>query len=544
MTADGSIGVVAAEDVTGAELLSVSQPLAFLEGTMGSPPAVEDLHVAMLEADLGPAVAKVLSYLPRKPSPAAAKADVAGSSQPQQQQQQQAEPNSQELPPSMTHLQPAFWGQVQQGAGGLVARKVSSKQLMRLLQASCWGEEFQDPAAAQVRHERPQGFIGVWPELALLRHSCAPNSSVVVVGKHALLHATADLDAGSEITFNKLGSVIAAPLAARQAAHAELFGRPCRCSRCTLEATLPQETAQQLQALHDRAEGEWPQRLQAALEGAEGSDPEETAELLADLQAEVAADIEDLDAALAQQLPQRDDQLAVLCGAYAGYDLAWQMEEVLAEEPDLDKLANCVALLRIFARGSEGHLYTALILHQGSTARAEALVGRAQGMARKTQARQRRLAAEMQRLAASGEAASYAYAEAISCRYGMLPQEGLIPQLEQGLAMFYAGLSALSAAQGQGLDEVPEVTRNLTIDGIPVTVVDTVEGSAFVQPGEEGSQEVQQRKGGKQQQQQEQQQQQQQQRGLRVEWLEADVSVADDDSSAAEQEPQQLSARS
>jgi SET and MYND domain-containing protein len=60
-------------------------------------------------------------------------------------------------------------------------------------------------AVLQVRHERPQGFIGVWPELALLRHSCAPNSSVVVVGKHALLHATADLEAGTEVTFNKLG---------------------------------------------------------------------------------------------------------------------------------------------------------------------------------------------------------------------------------------------------------------------------------------------------------------------------------------------------
>jgi hypothetical protein len=112
----------------------------------------------MLEAELGPAVAKVLSYLPRKPSPtaaapaaaaAAAEADAASSSEPQQ-QQQQVDPNAQDLPPSMMHLQPAFWGTVQQGAGGLVAKKVGSKQLMRLLQASCWSEEFQDPAAAQV----------------------------------------------------------------------------------------------------------------------------------------------------------------------------------------------------------------------------------------------------------------------------------------------------------------------------------------------------------------------------------------------------------
>lgn len=66
----------------------------------------------------------------------------------------------------------------------------------------------------------------------------------------------------------------------------------------------------------------------------------------------------------------------------------------------------------------------------------------------------------------------------------MLPDEGLIQQLQQGLTMFYTGLTAISAAKGEGLDEVPEVTRNLTIDGIPVTVVDTVEGSAFA--GDEG----------------------------------------------------------
>jgi hypothetical protein len=85
------------------------------------------------------------------------------------------------------------------------------------------------------------------------------------------------------------------------------------------------------------------------------------------LQAEVAEDIGALDAALTQQLPERDDQLAVLCGAYAAYDLAWQMEEVLLEEPDLDKLANCVALLRVrrcaaaAAAGGDGGTFVVLI---------------------------------------------------------------------------------------------------------------------------------------------------------------------------------------
>jgi hypothetical protein len=36
---------------------------------------------------------------------------------------------------------------------------------------------------------------------------------------------------------------------------------------------------------------------------------------------------------------------------YPAYDLAWQMEELLMETPDLDKLAGCVALLRVSVRG-------------------------------------------------------------------------------------------------------------------------------------------------------------------------------------------------
>jgi hypothetical protein len=33
--------------------------------------------------------------------------------------------------------------------------------------------------------------------------------------------------------------------------------------------------------------------------------------------------------------------------AYPAYARAWQMEELLMEEPDLNKLASCIALLRV-----------------------------------------------------------------------------------------------------------------------------------------------------------------------------------------------------
>jgi SET and MYND domain-containing protein len=56
-----------------------------------------------------------------------------------------------------------------------------------------------------VRHERPNGFIGVWPEFSLLRHSCAPNSSACVVDNFMLVHATDDIPERGEVTANKLG---------------------------------------------------------------------------------------------------------------------------------------------------------------------------------------------------------------------------------------------------------------------------------------------------------------------------------------------------
>ena len=106
----------------------------------------------------------------------------------------------------------------------------------------------------QVRHERPTGFIGIWPEFAFMRHSCTPNTSVVVVNRYMLLHATDELPAGQEVTVNKLGGAIAAPLAARQTGHLELFGRPCHCSRCQLEQQVPEEVQEQLQSVHDKAQ--------------------------------------------------------------------------------------------------------------------------------------------------------------------------------------------------------------------------------------------------------------------------------------------------
>ena len=45
------------------------------------------------------------------------------------------------------------------------------------------------PALMQVRQQMPSGFIGLWPEVPLLAHSCIPNTAMTVVGDRLLVHA-------------------------------------------------------------------------------------------------------------------------------------------------------------------------------------------------------------------------------------------------------------------------------------------------------------------------------------------------------------------
>jgi hypothetical protein len=73
-------------------------------------------------------------------------------------------------------------------------------------------------AAAQARHQKPVGFIAVWPEVALLGHSCVPNTSQLVVADRLLLHAADELPPGEALTRNWIGPAVGGPLAVRQAA--------------------------------------------------------------------------------------------------------------------------------------------------------------------------------------------------------------------------------------------------------------------------------------------------------------------------------------
>ena len=169
-----------------------------------------------------------------------------------------------------------------------------------------------------------------------------------------------------------------------------------------------------------RAQGEWQDRLQAVL-GAPSAGTmtdEEAADALTDLQAEITDALLELDDVLEACVPDKEQRLLVGAAAYAAHDLAWQMEELLMEEPDLDKLAACVALQRMFARGTDSHVYSAMLLNEAYTARGQEMAKAAEGMRRRTAASQRRLTEAINKLLASGNMAQYVYAEAVACRCG------------------------------------------------------------------------------------------------------------------------------
>ena len=46
---------------------------------------------------------------------------------------------------------------------------------------------------------QPEGFLGLWPEYALLNHSCMPNTTHVVVGGRLCLRAAHPILEGEEV---------------------------------------------------------------------------------------------------------------------------------------------------------------------------------------------------------------------------------------------------------------------------------------------------------------------------------------------------------
>ena len=76
----------------------------------------------------------------------------------------------------------------------------SAEELQQIISENAYGEAAEDLGAALLRELDPEAVAGLWPEYALLNHSCVPNTLAVCVGRYLLLHVTAAVMQGEELT--------------------------------------------------------------------------------------------------------------------------------------------------------------------------------------------------------------------------------------------------------------------------------------------------------------------------------------------------------
>ncbi len=105
----------------------------------------------------------------------------------------------------------------------------------------------------------------------------------------------------------------------------------------------------------------------------------------------------------------------VRAALYDAYDLVWQLEELLTDEPDTSRLSTCVELISVFAPGSESHVALAMRLDDSVQFAAAQFLRGARGK-RRTAAAERRLLAKVQVLTASAEEAAASFYRAVFCR--------------------------------------------------------------------------------------------------------------------------------
>jgi hypothetical protein len=58
-----------------------------------------------------------------------------------------------------------------------------------LVSSFAYSERYEDLAISELKEQQPESFLGLWPEAALINHSCAPNTSCLVTGGQMFVFA-------------------------------------------------------------------------------------------------------------------------------------------------------------------------------------------------------------------------------------------------------------------------------------------------------------------------------------------------------------------
>lgn len=210
--------MLAGKDLRGGELLMASRPLAVV---LASPPQVPETSELLRELAVrcySPAELQVLEAL-RSQSVVRGGPEPPGLSQlhtgPQQQQQQQQ------------HVLDVLGT-----AEVALLKDVAERHALAV--------EAQDYPSCVVRGEEVRSALGVWPEVVLIPHSCAPTVHEYLIGDTLFVRAAGGLARGGQLTRNYLGMQAFTPLSTRRALIEEKYGFRCACPRCTAEERNPE----------------------------------------------------------------------------------------------------------------------------------------------------------------------------------------------------------------------------------------------------------------------------------------------------------------
>eukprot|EP00877_Chromochloris_zofingiensis_P014428 jgi/Chrzof1/9239/Cz03g40310.t1 len=77
-----------------------------------------------------------------------------------------------------------------------VEAKRHAKRVAKVVSYNAYGDDHDDLAACAVMGQPPSGHVGVWPQFALLNHSCAPNTINYVLGDKMVVRAVQNIPQG------------------------------------------------------------------------------------------------------------------------------------------------------------------------------------------------------------------------------------------------------------------------------------------------------------------------------------------------------------
>jgi len=145
-------------------------------------------------------------------------------------------PGNEKLPPMDLFRSGGKWGETKLHS----AQDMSVRRVMGLLLQNAIDESgcCTQPALTKSSTKEQQGqFLGLWALPSFVNHSCTPTSARLHLGDALLLHASRQLEAGEEVTFTYVNSML--PLQIRQEfLEQDSWKFQCTCARCELETRL------------------------------------------------------------------------------------------------------------------------------------------------------------------------------------------------------------------------------------------------------------------------------------------------------------------